>query len=173
MKTLLPVALVCFLLASCNFRNEKCITTKKYTGNAKLKSVYVIVADDKDTREWLTIYKNAFIDSLKSNHLEVEGISYSSGNKKAEIKDIISSHPSASKFQNVLYIAVAKTTAGYGTKITRHLHIDLFDVNNGKKIWNGTLTSTNDWYISAEEYKAIAQKLTHSTLVELKNNTIL
>ena len=174
MKKLYPLVLLSFLLASCNFKSEKFITTNKYTGNAKLKNVYVIVADDKDTKEWLTHYKNAFIDSLKAYQVNVEGISYCCSDKKATMRDVMNtSIASSPQFENVLTIAITKTNAGNRSSVTRQLQINLYNVSKGKKIWNGTVATTFDWYISGEQLKDVAQKLTNTTLHEMKSKDIL
>jgi len=174
MKKLSALVLLSFLLGSCNFKSEKFITANKYTGNAKLKNVYVIVADDTDTKEWLNSYKNAFIDSLKTYHVNVEGMSYCCSDKKAAMKDVMkASLASSPQFENVLTIAITKTNAGNRSSITREMQINLYNLIKGKKIWNGTVVITFDWYISGAQLKDVAQKLTNTTLDKMKGKDIL
>ena len=174
MKKLTPLVLLSFLLASCNFKSEKFITTKKYSGEAKLKNIYVIVADDKDTKEWLTDYKNAFMDSLKSYQIDVEGISYCCDNKKPELKDALNVALSSSKkFQNILMVSVFKTNTGYSTAVTRYLHLELYDIGKSKKVWNSTVATTLNWFTSGQDLKDAAERLSYTTLAEMKNKAIL
>ena len=174
MKKLFPLVLLSFLLGSCNFKSEKFITANKYTGDAKLKNVYVIVADDKDTKEWLNRYKNAFIDSLKTYHVNVEVMSYCCSDKKAAMKDVMKAWLASSpQFENVLTIAITKTNAGNRSSITREMQINLYNLSKGKKIWNGTVAITFDWYISGAQLKDVAQKLTNTTLDKMKGKDIL
>lgn len=174
MKKLSALVLLSFLLGSCNFKSEKFITANKYTGDAKLKNVYVIVADDKDTKEWLNRYKNAFIDSLKTYHVNVEGMSYCYSDKKAAMKDVMKAWLTSSpQFENVLTIAITKINTGNRSSITREMQINLYNLSKGKKIWNGTVAITFDWYISGAQLKDVAQKLTNTTLDKMKGKDIL
>jgi hypothetical protein len=161
-------------LSGCAYQSAKFITKTDYRGTEKLKSVFVIMASDKNTQDCMRYYQSFLIDSLKSYNINAEGTFYCCLDKKSDINAIMNSLLAKNKnFQNILTIVLTKTVVGHGASSSRELQIDLFQMGGQGRLWNGKLSTTFDWFISDENYRAVANKVTQTTLMELKEKGIL
>ena len=174
LKFLIPSLFLMVALSGCAFQSAKFLTKTEYRGTEKLKSVFVIVVSDKNTKDCMRYYQTFLVDSLKSYNINAEGAFYCCRDKNSDVNAIINSLlPTNKNFQNILTVVITKTIVGRGASSTRELQLDLFGVGGSERLWDGKLSTTFDWFISDENYIAVANKVTKTTLKELKEKGML
>ena len=173
-KRYVPILFVALFYGCGGFQTATFTKSADYSGGDKPKSVYLIVVSDKNTNTALHYYKLDLVDSLKKYGIDANGSFYCCRDEKTDMSKVIQQNlPVEKNYQTLLIIAITKTVVGHGTSSAREFELTLFDNDEQKKTWSGSLKSTFDWFISDDNYRAVASKLTVSTLMELKKKGIL
>jgi len=160
-------------ICGCGYQTATFTKSADYSGSGKLKNVYLIVVSDKNTNSAMNYYKQQLVDSLKSYGADANGTFYCCRNEKTDIAEVLKQNLPEKYYEHILVIAITKTVVGHGTSSAREFDLTLFDNEKQGKTWNGSLKSTFDWFVSDENYRAVANKLTTATLAELKKKGML
>ena len=163
---------VCFLLTGC--LTAKFNKSGDYTGTEKPKSLYVIVAGDEQTEACLNYYKEDMIDSINHHHITATGEYECCVNEKTNLNDYMNNLlTKAQDHPYILTAVITKVIIGYGTSSSRTLQLNLFDIQQRKSVWSGKLTTDFSWFINDQNYRNVAQKISATTIKELKLKGII
>jgi hypothetical protein len=156
-----------------------CITTKfnssnLYTEGDKVAKVHVIVFGNAETNTCMDYYRSYIVNGLRSHNIEANGFYQCCVNIDFNIND----HANAilkeyRAYDNVLVAVVTKTVVGYGTTSSRTIQLKLVNLPQNKVTWSGTIATDFQFFISNQNYKKVAEKLSETTLAELTAKGII
>jgi hypothetical protein len=171
--TVASAILACIFFAACG-PTAKVTSQHVYKDSLAIKSARVIVITDKETRDCMNYYQSFFVDSLKTYGVAAEGTLYCCRDKKTDLTALLDSlSPGNSDSHNILAVVMSKVVTGYGTSSARELQLVLLNVDKHEVTWKGKLSANFSWFISDDNYRAVARKMTNSTLDELKKEQII
>lgn len=164
--------LACILFAACT--TSKVTSQREYKDSVLIKSVHVIVISDKSTRDCMNYYQNFFVDSLKGYGVSATGTFYCCREQKTDVIKLLDSLSSANQdAQNFLAVIMSHVVTGYGTSSARELQLVLLNTEKHDVTWKGKLSADFSFFVSDENYRTVAHKMTTATLNELKYEQII
>lgn len=171
MRTTLTISALLIIASSCapgaSFKSSS-----NYTKTAPVKNLNLIVIGDDNTKTTYNYLEKDLKDSL-SNYMTVQSKYHCCTKTPQETNTLLSSLSSNSKKNNyVLTVVSSDVVIGYGAPSSRELKLALLD-DDKKTVWNGTVSTDFNWYVSNKHKKALTKKFTTEIVKELHSKGII
>ncbi|PIB35916.1 hypothetical protein BFP72_11190 [Reichenbachiella sp. 5M10] len=171
-KALLIFCLALGLMTSCGPRAHF-KSSSSYQPTNNIEELYLIVVGDEKTKAAYGYLTDNLKDSL-SSYVSVDSKYHCCRDENTDMNVLFSSlRPSSPETDHVLTVVTTKVIVGYGTTSSRELGVALFDIRSQKMVWQGTISASFEWFISDENYRAVAKTLANKIMKELHEKNII
>lgn len=150
------------------------LQSSDYQKSDEIKKIWLTVVGSEHTTQCFNYLQRYLTDTLSRHGFAVDGSYYCCRDKSTDMSSVFKELvPDTLSDDHILTVVITKDVIGYGATSSRELVVTLYSVNDRKMEWNGKVTVSFDWFISDDNYRNVATKISAIIMKELMSKGIV